>query len=93
MGPIVKVKPIGTGAGAVIAIVTDKNYEVNFKVVSFFWEGLILAKLSLLKGLIWCEKNKWLLRRGLILRDHLAFGKSEQSGPNLGNIEFLRDQI
>mgnify|MGYP001195485957 FL=1 len=32
MGPIVKVKPIGTGAGAVIAIVTDKNYEVNFKV-------------------------------------------------------------
>ena len=30
MGPIVKVKPIGTGAGAVIAIVTDKNYEVKY---------------------------------------------------------------
>ena len=35
MGPIVKVKPIGTGAGAVIAIVTDKNYEVNFKVETY----------------------------------------------------------
>jgi hypothetical protein len=35
MGPIVKVKPIGTGAGAVIAIVTDKNYEVKLKVGTY----------------------------------------------------------
>ena len=32
MGPIVKVQPVGTGTGAVIAIVTDPNYEVR----SFF---------------------------------------------------------
>ena len=30
MGPIVKVQPVGTGTGAVIAIVTDPNYEVRF---------------------------------------------------------------
>ena len=30
MGPIVNVQPVGTGTGAVIAIVTDPNYEVRF---------------------------------------------------------------
>jgi len=42
MGPIVKVKPIGTGAGAVIAIVTDKNYE---KVQPAFMEFSVKANL------------------------------------------------
>ena len=28
-GPIVKVKPIGAGKGAVIAVISDPNYEVN----------------------------------------------------------------
>jgi len=42
MGPIVKVKPIGTGAGAVIAIVTDKNYE---KVQPAFMEFTVKANL------------------------------------------------
>lgn len=42
MGPIVKVRPIGTGAGAVIAIVTDKNYE---KVQPAFMEFSVKANL------------------------------------------------
>jgi len=42
MGPIVKVKPIGTGAGAVIAIVQDKNYE---KVQPAFMEFSVKANL------------------------------------------------
>jgi hypothetical protein len=29
MGPIVKVVPLGTGKGAVIAILSDPNYEVS----------------------------------------------------------------
>ena len=29
MGPIIKVIPIGFGKGAVIAVLTDPNYEVS----------------------------------------------------------------
>jgi len=42
VGPIVKVEPIGTGSGAVIAIVTDPNYE---KVEPAFMEFTVKSNL------------------------------------------------